>query len=205
MIYTIEEIEENQRKQKKRSKKIRIIVYIILIPILICNIILIIQSAIQPKETPELVGIKSYVIISGSMQPELNIGDIVIVKKVEDLQEGDIISFRQGQSVITHRINKIMDENGEIVYQTKGDNNNIEDSGTITDSVIEGKVIYKIPKLGKISLFLQNKIILIIIAFVMLCGMVAYSGVKEKRKKKRKMVREKYEKMEENKCKKSNQ
>ena len=91
MIYTIEEIEENQRKQKKRSKKIRIIVYIILIPILICNIILIIQSAIQPKETPELVGIKSYVIISGSMQPELNIGDIVIVKKVEDLQEGDII------------------------------------------------------------------------------------------------------------------
>ena len=94
-------------------------------------------------------------------------------ENVQFLQEGDIISFRQGQSVITHRINKIMDENGEIVYQTKGDNNNIEDSGTITDSVIEGKVIYKIPKLGKISLFLQNKIILIIIAFVMLCGMVA--------------------------------
>ena len=204
MIYTIEEIEENQRKQKKRSKKIRIIVYIILIPILICNIILIIQSAIQPKETPELVGIKSYVIISGSMQPELNIGDIVIVKKVEDLQEGDIISFRQGQSVITHRINKIMDENGEIVYQTKGDNNNIEDSGTITDSVIEGKVIYKISKLGKISLFLQNKIIIIIIV-LLLYVYISYSGVKEKRKKKRKMVREKYEKMEENKCKKSNQ
>jgi len=97
-----------------------------------------------------------------------------------------------------------MDENGEIVYQTKGDNNNIEDSGTITDSVIEGKVIYKIPKLGKISLFLQNKIILIIIV-LLLYVYISYSGVKEKRKKKRKMVREKYEKMEENKCKKSNQ
>lgn len=201
MIYTIEEIEERQKKQKKRSKKIRIIVYIILIPILICNIALIMQSAIKPKETPGLAGIKSYVIISGSMEPELKIGDIVIVKKGKNLQDGDIISFRQGESVITHRINKIINENGNNTYQTKGDNNNIEDSGTITDSVIEGKVIFKIPKLGNISLFLQNKIILIIIV-LLLYVYISYSGLREKRRKKRKKVREQYEKMEENKCKK---
>ena len=173
MIYTIEEIEENQRKQKKRSKKIRIIVYIILIPILICNIILIIQSAIQPKETPELVGIKSYVIISGSMQPELNIGDIVIVKKVEDLQEGDIISFRQGQSVITHRINKIMDENGEIVYQTKGDNNNVEDADILTEDNIIGEVKFSIPKIGYIMNFLSKPMV-VAVEMILLAGFIFF-------------------------------
>ena len=117
------------------------------------------------------------------------------------MQDGDIISFRQGESVITHRINKIINENGNNTYQTKGDNNNIEDSGTITDSVIEGKVIFKIPKLGNISLFLQNKIILIIIV-LLLYVYISYSGLREKRRKKRKKVREQYEKMEENKCKK---
>mgnify|MGYP000027211344 CR=1 FL=1 len=162
MIYTIEEIEENQRKQKKRSKKIRIIVYIILIPILICNIILIIQSAIQPKETPELVGIKSYVIISGSMQPELNIGDIVIVKKVEDLQEGDIISFRQGQSVITHRINEVIYEDGKTKYITKGDNNNTQDSGYVTPEQVEGVFQFKISRLGNLAMFVQTPIGMIV-------------------------------------------
>lgn len=193
MIYTIEEIEERQKKKQKRDKKIRIILYIVLLPILLWNIVLIVQSVLQPKETPSFAGIKSFVIISGSMQPELNIGDIVIVKKEDNLQKGDIISFRQGQNVITHRINNIVSENGNIVYQTKGDNNNIEDSGTITDAVIEGKVILKIPQLGKVSIFMQNKILLVMIV-LLLYIYVSCSGLREKRRKK----------MEENKCKKSN-
>lgn len=196
MIYTIEEIDERQNIQKKRNKKIRILVYIILIPILFYNIILLAQSAIEPSETPNFLGVKSYVIISGSMQPELNIGDIVFVKKELDLHEGDIISFRQGQSVITHRINKVIDEDGKIVYQTKGDNNNIEDSGTITAETIEGKVIWKLPKLGNVSLFLQNKMIIIFIT-LLLYMYISISGSREKKRKERKRIRKQYEKMEE--------
>lgn len=196
MIYTIEEIDERQNIQKKRNKKIRILVYIILIPILFYNIILLAQSAIEPSETPNFLGVKSYVIISGSMQPELNIGDIVFVKKEMDLHEGDIISFRQGQSVITHRINKVIDEDGKIVYQTKGDNNNIEDSGTITAETIEGKVIWKLPKLGNVSLFLQNKMIIIFIT-LLLYMYISISGSREKKRKERKRIRKQYEKMEE--------
>ena len=196
MIYTIEEIDERQNIQKKRNKKIRILVYIILIPILFYNIILLAQSAIEPSETPNFLGVKSYVIISGSMQPELNIGDIVFVKKEMDLHEGDIISFRQGQSVITHRINKVIDEDGKIVYQTKGDYNNIEDSGTITAETIEGKVIWKLPKLGNVSLFLQNKMIIIFIT-LLLYMYISISGSREKKRKERKRIRKQYEKMEE--------
>ena len=196
MIYTIEEIDERQNIQKKRNKKIRILVYIILIPILFYNIILLAQSAIEPSETPNFLGVKSYVIISGSMQPELNIGDIVFVKKEMDLHEGDIISFRQGQSVITHRINKVIDEDGKIVYQTKGDNNNIEDSGTITAETIEGKVIWKLPKLGNVSLFLQNKMIIIFIT-LLLYMYISISGSREKKRKERKRIRKQYENMEE--------
>ena len=113
MIYTIEEIEARQKKKKSIKKKIKIIAYIILIPLLVYNILVILQALANSKETSNFLGIRGYVIVSGSMEPELNIGDIVISKKDKNLQEGDIISFWQGQSIVTHRIFKITQENGQ--------------------------------------------------------------------------------------------
>lgn len=88
------------------------------------------------------------------MTPELQIGDIVIVKNVKEneINEGDIISFRQGQNVITHRISEKFKENGQIQYKTKGDNNNTEDNQAITYKTIEGKVIRKFPRAGNFVL-----------------------------------------------------
>ena len=119
MLYTNEAIKNRKRKTVKRKKIIVTIIYILLIPILIYNLTLIAQSIVNPEKTPNFFGIKAYVIISGSMQPKLDIGDIVIVKntKLEELQEGDIISFRKGQSVVTHRISEIIKENGEQKYK----------------------------------------------------------------------------------------
>ena len=133
MLYT----EEAIKKRKERTVKIKnfmiVLIYILLVPLLIYNVTLIVQAIVNPNETPSMFGIKTYVIISGSMKPELDIGDIVIVKsaKIEKLQVGDIISYRQGQSVITHRITEIILEGEQVQYKTKGDNNNTEDSGTI--------------------------------------------------------------------------
>ena len=170
MLYTKENLERRRKKVETSKNIIAIITYIILIPIILYNIIIIIKAANNSEEIPSVFGIKTFVIISGSMEPKLNIGDIVIIKKVEEneLQENDIISFRSGESVITHRINKIIiEDTGKIKYETKGDNNNTADRTFVKFEDIEGKQINKIPYIGNVTLLLKNKIIIIIILLVM--------------------------------------
>ena len=194
-LFTNEAIKKRRKKEKLTKKIINVIITILLIPILIYNVALILQAIINPYKTPSFLGIKTYVIVSGSMIPELNIGDIVIVKNVEenDLKVGDIISFRQGQSVITHRISEIIEEDGKKEYKTKGDNNNTEDLQTITYKTIEGRVIKKISKIGMAVIALQNKMIIIIVAVIIF--LYFWQSEKNKSKKeRRKIKRLEYEK-----------
>lgn len=194
MRYTNEAIKRRKRAENILKRKINILIYIILIPILIYNISLIIQAVIKTSETPNFLGIKTYVIISGSMEPNLQIGDIVIVKKVaqNELKQGDIISYRQGQSVITHRIAEVIDKEGEVEYKTKGDNNNAEDSGIISYEMIEGKVVKHISQIGKIAIILQKKGTIIFIILILYIYILYSSSIKKKRAL-RKLKREKFE------------
>jgi len=102
--------------------------------------------------------IKLYVVKSGSMEPELKVGDIVIAKKVEpqELKVGDIISYKEGQNIITHRIVKILTAEDELQFETKGDNNASKDLEKVKESEIEGKVTQKISSLGKIILLFDK-------------------------------------------------
>lgn len=194
MRYTNEAIKRRKRAENILKRKINILIYIILIPILIYNISLIIQAVIKTSETPNFLGIKTYVIISGSMEPSLQIGDIVIVKKVvqNELKQGDIISYRQGQSVITHRIAEVIDKEGEVEYKTKGDNNNAEDSGIISYEMIEGKVVKHISQIGKIAIILQKKGTIIFIILILYIYILYSSSIKKKRAL-RKLKREEFE------------
>lgn len=150
---------------------VSIVLFILLALLLVYNIALISQSVINPSKTPSFLGIKTYTIVSGSMQPELNIGDIVVVKEVSDkeLNVNDIIAYRSGQNVVTHRIVDINYINGQKQYITKGDYNNIEDDEILTIELIEGKVVNKIKYIGNITILLQDKfsIILIMLTFFM--------------------------------------
>lgn len=94
--------------------------------------------------------LNSFVVISGSMEPTLNINDLIFNVKVkeEKIKKGDIISFSEGNNVVTHRINNIIKENGQIYYETKGDNNpNVDEKMTEYDKIV-GRYIFKIPKVG---------------------------------------------------------
>lgn len=195
MLYTSQEISKRKNIEIKTKKIWNFIIYFILIIIMTYNISLIFQSILNPNKTPSFLGIKTYVIISGSMEPNINIGDIVITKESdEELQIGDVISYRKGQSVITHRItNIIKEENGDTKYRTKGDNNNTEDSEEILIENIEGKVIKVVPKLGEITLLLQNKISIIII-FIILYIYISSNYKKNKKINSRHLKRMEYEK-----------
>ena len=184
--------------RKKSSNKIRqrvnIMFYIILIPLLVYNFALIIQAVIKPDETPAFLGYKMYVIISGSMQPELDIGDIVVVKKVDpnNLKKDDIISFRKGQTIITHRIEEVKNTEEKIQFLTKGDNNNTSDKDLVSEKEVEGIVVNKIQKLGKILLKLRDKTLIIFIILIYYVFLM-YDQSIQKRKNIRRIKREEYE------------
>ena len=107
-----------------------------------------------------------YTIISPSMTPVINTYDTIInvrVDKPEDIAVNDVITFISTSvlnpgTTITHRVIGITkDEKGNVCYQTKGDFNNVEDQACAKYSNVIGKVILKIPQLGRLQFFLASK------------------------------------------------
>ena len=179
MKYDIESINKRKENVKIAKKVIEIIAII-----LIYNIILIALSSANKISVVNILGYKSYIIKTNSMEPTISINDVVITKKVkkEKIKKGDVITFLQDGEVITHRITQIED-NGN--YTTKGDNNNIEDIFKITYENIEGKHILTIPYLGKIVQVLDNKIVFLIITLIILIFMLITIQNQEKRENRR--------------------
>lgn len=169
------------------------ILYMIILPFIIYDVIFIIKTISNPNKTPDIMGIKTFSIVSESMQPTINVNDIVIVKDSNDYHIEDIITFIIDNETITHRIINIeTDENGEYVYTTKGDNNDVADVNKIKINQIEGKYIFKIPKIGKIFNILKNKFIFETIIIVLL--IILYIERKKTNKKmERKVKRVKFE------------
>ncbi len=108
-----------------------------------------------------------YTIVSWSMTPTIKVYDTIINMKVdnpEDIKVGDVITFRSTSlatpgTTITHRVVSITeDSDGKVCYRTKGDFNNIEDQACAKFNNVIGKVILKIPQLGRIQFFLASKV-----------------------------------------------
>ncbi len=111
------------------------------------------------------IGYQAFRVLSGSMIPTLHIDDLVISKSVqeEEIKKGDIITFSDGDSIVTHRIIEISKVDGEKHYITKGDNNNTKDDHQRVYRDIKGKVVLILPKAGMIVNLLQKKESLILL------------------------------------------
>lgn len=106
-------------------------------------------------------------VISGSMEPTIKVGDIIIIKKSNDVKVGDVVTYIDDNEYITHRVVSI--DKDKVV--TKGDANNTNDS-EIKKSMIMGKYVLTITKYLEVS-----NIILIILLFLVI-GDIAYSMFK---------------------------
>lgn len=135
-----------QRRVEDNTPKDIIKLGIILVPITCFSIGL---FPIHPKA-----------IATASMYPEIEIGDIVIVKKcsINDLKKEDIIEFQIEDQNIVHRVTDIQNDGNIFKITTKGDNNNQEDANPVLEEQLKGKVIFKIKYLGLPSVWL-NKLI----------------------------------------------
>ncbi len=103
-----------------------------------------------------LLGIHPYAVKTGSMEPAIRMGSLCFVNQrtaFEDIREGDIIAFRSGELLVTHRAVSI----GGNGITTKGDANNTEDALEITKEQYIGKTLFWLPEIGKVLLFCQTK------------------------------------------------
>lgn len=97
---------------------------------------------------------RPYAIVTGSMEPAIARGDLVLLEKVNpgEIEVGDIITFREGRTPITHRVYSISEDG---VIHTKGDANAQVDPYSIHASDVIGRVKYKIPHLGWLFILLN--------------------------------------------------
>ena len=168
----------------KVVKKVgKIIFWILLIIIALYSVFIMIQKLLWKDKTPSFFGYKNFIVLTGSMEPTLNIGDIVVVKETTDIEEGDIISFRVKDFVVTHRVFEVYRENGKEYYITKGDANSNTDPELLNKENVDGKYCFKIPFLGRIIHFFQKPIGLIIL-FVMLGLALLLSSIKTNKNQK---------------------
>lgn len=102
---------------------------------------------------PVLIGWNTFIVTSGSMEPEIHTGSSVVTDKVHNslLKVNDVITFiDRSNGVITHRIIEIVNDGQGVGFKTKGDANKSEDIEIVRPVNILGKVLYSVPFAGYI-------------------------------------------------------
>ena len=153
-------------KDKKLFHKIKTILYYTIIFILSMYIIF---EVFIPDQTVKVFGFKPYNVMTQSMEPVLNVNDMIIVKnfKVEELEVDDIITFYSdidyngGEEIITHYIYSIIeDAPGEFTIRTNRyyseDQTPVADTWRLDENDVLGLYSFKIPYLGYVTEFLKS-------------------------------------------------
>ena len=155
------------------------ILCIILIPILIVNITLIVKSYTNTEEVPKIGGYAPLIVLTGSMEPDIMSGDLIIVKQIngEDVKVHDVIAFfdpdGNGTSILTHRVEEIYEENGTLYFRTKGIANNTEDRLPVSADKLGGIYVTRIGGAGNVAMFMQTTaglIICVVVPLILLIG-----------------------------------
>ena len=113
---------------------------------LLVGIVYAVQITVMHKKYANIFGYSLFEVMTGSMEPAIQVGDDVIVKLVDnanDIAEGDIVVYEQEDNFIIHRVETI--DNNTVI--TKGDQNNTTDEEIPKEKIV-GKVIYVFSKLG---------------------------------------------------------
>ncbi len=158
---------KNLKAFKIITRIISIIIVAVLCLVLMGNILNIMaQKNGQPGEHT-VFGLSYRVIISGSMSGTIEVNDMIVTCKQKEYEVGDIVTFKHGKSLTTHRI--VGEADGGFI--TKGDANNTEDLDVLKPENIVGKVVFVIPKIGAAMEFMQKPLgmlILIVVGFAVL-------------------------------------
>jgi signal peptidase len=163
------------------------ILCIILIPILLINVTLIAKSYINQEEVPNVGGMLPLIVLTDSMYPVIESGDLIIchTEEPEKIQTGDVIAFfdpaGNGTTIVTHRVLEVTDQGGQLAWRTKGDNNNTEDRLLVpADKLVAVYEGTRIPGAGNVALFMQTTPGLIICVVCPILLLVGYDMIRRR-------------------------
>lgn len=159
---------------------------IILVPILIINCILIVKSYTS-EEVPSVAGTLPLIVLTDSMYPEIQSGDLIIchTEEPENIQVGDTIAFfdpaGNGSTIVTHRVIEVTEQGGQIAWRTKGDNNNTEDRLMVSaDKLVAVYEGTRLAGFGNVALFMQTAPGLIVCVICPILLLVGYDMIRRR-------------------------
>lgn len=135
------------------------ILTVLLLFIVASTFFLIYQSRIEPNKAASVMGYKPLTVLSGSMSPFLEPGDMIVTRQVkpENIQVGDVITYRMDEkTLVTHRVVEVIHEGGHLAFRTRGDANNTEDPELVSQDRVIGSMAFKIPRAGYISQYART-------------------------------------------------
>lgn len=200
----VKEKASKKEKSSGRSKAftiIGIVMCVILVPILVINVIMIIQGLTNPGKVPGVFGYSPMMVMSPSMEPAIYEGDLIVINSVDpnEIKEDDVISFYTPKryrgsneyEITTHRCIKVIENaDGTRTFYTRGDNNYEDDpwneTEPVTSSDLVGRYVFRLPGLGNVAMWLQSTPGLIVCIAVPIILLVGYDLIMKKRYDKKK-------------------
>lgn len=179
--------EKTGNVRHKALTVVGIILCVILVPILLINLTLIVKSFTNSEEVPSLGGYFPLIVLTDSMYPDIESGDLIICHTIEpeDVQVKDVICFfdpaGNGSSIVTHRVLEVLNEDGALSFRTKGDNNNTEDRLPVPADNLVGIYQSRIPGAGNVALFMQTTPGLIVCVVCPIILLVGYDMIRRRK------------------------
>lgn len=149
--------------------------------ILLFMLFTVVSSKLSGGE-PTILGYQLKTVLSGSMEPTFDTGSIIAIKplvKTSKLKKGDVISFlKDSYTLVTHRIIDVRENNNQLVYVTKGDNNEEADSDAVMAQNVVGVYSgFTIPYLGYFIDFSKSNKGIALLSIIPGVLLILYSGI----------------------------
>lgn len=130
-------------------------------------LVVLLRTVFTPAgELPSLGSYSFMRTLTGSMEPAIPVHSFIVTEEVDpsSLQVGDIITFRATESSMegalnTHRITSVYEENGQLMFHTKGDANAVEDAAPVAAVNVVGRVVFVSAALGTVVSLFSNPLV----------------------------------------------
>ena len=162
------------KEKKKRNKKLQRGL-VVTARLLGSFVIICVLLTLIPLSLPRMLGFETYNVVSGSMEPEISVGSMILVKSVDPytIEEGDIIAFYSNATIVCHRVEKNNTFDGKFV--TKGDANDEVDLKDVDYTELIGIVKYHLPLLGAAGAYISTSSGKLFVAELIICSILLFA------------------------------
>lgn len=181
------DVKQSSSLKHKAGTIVGIVLCVLLLPVLIINITLIIHSFTNPDEVPNVGGVFPLIVLTDSMYPEIQGGDLIICHTVapEEVQVGDTIAFfdpvGNGTSVVSHSVVKVVEGKDGISWVTRGIANNANDAMPVPADKLVGMYQTRLPGLGNVVMFMQTPAGLVLCVVCPILLLVGWDVIRRRR------------------------